>query len=415
MNRTASKPAESTEVPVKHRYDDSFRQRRAALCLVLLTGAAVALAGACVNDPGEVASVPPTTSPPDSGVFNTSDAQSDAVAPIALPSQDPTCAPGEPTSCCFGRKKYGGTPGADTSCGPNGDEDCCAYDALPGGTFNRMNDPALPATVPAFKLGRYLITTARFKVWMQEGGGLASKAPSEGAGAHPTLPYPQSGWRPEWTSRLARTPAELAIKVYTDPSSDGWGCTLDYYPQKPNYPVDCIDYYLMNAFCAWDGGYAITETMWEYAARGGTEQRPYAWGKDAPVSLDTSVFCLSGGGTWGIDLWCTNPANPAPLNVGSSKNGRGKWGTFDLMGNLMNMTIDEAGPMPPSCTNDCIIRPAEPTGLAVARGIAFHYPNNFSPEAYANMIATRPVEVPWEFNGSAFGFRCAYPESWPTK
>lgn len=343
------------------------------------------------------------------------------VGPVTLGPADPTCDPGEPTSCCFGKKKYNGRPGADTSCGPDGNEYCCAYDSIPGGMFNRSNDPAFPATLPGFKLGRYLVTTARFKVWMDEGGGLQSKAPAAGAGAVPGLEA-QTGWKTEWNANLAKTVEDLALSVYKDPGSDGWGCTLDFYPQRPNYPMTCVNWYQMQAFCAWDGGYAITEAMWEYATRGGSEQRPYAWGNDAPTSQDTSVYCLEGGGMWNVDLWCNNPTNPVPQNVGFSRNGKGKFGTYDLMGNALNITVDDRGanfsssapmgdyPMP--CTNNCVSRRDGET-RANTRGIAFLYPNSLQPAAYTNMIAKRSVTMRKDFNGANFSFRCAYPDAWP--
>lgn len=374
---------------------------------------ALVLGEAACSDEGGIAA-PPTTPEVPTG----SDAGADApVAPLAVPTTQPdiTCSPGEPTSCCYAAKRYGGRAGADTSCGPNGDEDCCKYDDIQGGSFNRLNNPALPATMPNFKLGRYLVTTARFKVWMDEGGGLAANAPAEGAGAHPALPYPLTGWKPEWNASLSATPEDLALKVYKDPGSVGWGCTLDYYPQNPKYPVNCIDYYLMQAYCAWDGGYAITEAMWEYAARGGAEQRPYAWGSEAPDSLDRSVYCIEGGGVWGVDLWCDNPLNPVPLDVGKASKGRGKWGSYDLMGNLLNMTVDEQGDPPASCGNDCVSRPTPAPNRAVARGISFIYPNNLTPAPYTNLMTGRPITVRKNFNGTSFGFRCAYPNSWPTK
>ncbi len=369
---------------------------------VLLPGSAGPGASASTN--GADASVPST-------------GEIGAVSPVAQSLTDVTCEPGEPTSCCLAAKRYGGRAGADKTCGVNGDEDCCKYDDIPGGSFNRMNNAGLPATMPGFKLGRYLITTARFKVWMEEGGGLLAKAPAEGAGAHPTLPYPATGWNPEWNKLLAKTNDELAVKVYKDPASEGWGCTLDYYPQSPRYPVNCIDYYLMQSYCAWDGGYAITEAMWEYAARGGSEQRTYAWGAEPPNSLDRSVYCLNGGGEWNVDLWCNNPVNPVPLDVGRASKGQGKWGTHDLMGNLLNMTVDDQNDISPptSCTNDCVSRVTPTPNRAVARGTSFVYPENLAPAKYSNLMTSRNITVRKNFNGAAFGFRCAYPNSWPTK
>jgi formylglycine-generating enzyme required for sulfatase activity len=334
-----------------------------------------------------------------------------------------------PRSCCLSQKVLGGRAGADNTCGPNGDEDCCKADQIPGGTFNRMNDPAFPAFVPNFNLGRYLVTTARFKIFMEQGFALQKKhpptSPAPFSGSHPSLGA-ITGWQEAWNEGcggdgcLPQNEDELDFRVYKDAASQGWGCTLDHYPQHPRYPMGCVDLYLANAFCAWDGGYLITEAQWEYAVRGGGEQRTYAWGSAAP-NLDNSVHCAQGGGTWGVDLWCTQPANPLPFDVGHHVAGQGKWGTYDLQGNMMNYTTDDAsidanGNLDPSklpvpCTDDCVNR--APINRSVARGISFQYPNNLEPQSvYGELVSKRPITVRKDFNGTNFGFRCAYPDGW---
>lgn len=358
----------------------------------------------------------------DSGPQNTSDA---TVQPAVLAAPDPCSGVPEPRSCCLGKNAYGGLAGTDKTCGPDHNEECCGIDDVPTSTFNRMNDPTLPATVPGFHLGRYLVTTARLKVWMDEGGGLQANAPpvspNPGSGAHPVAELAAvTGWQSDWNPGgkacggvgcLAADASELATRVYKDPASDGPGCTLDHYPDHPNYPASCIGYYEAVAFCAWDGGYLITEAQYESALRGGTDQRQYAWGSDAPDTLDRSVHCLNGGGIWNDDLWCTNPSqNPFAQDVGYSRNGQGKYGTYDLQGNLLNITADEQGDMPATCTNDCVNRPTPTPNREVARGISYAYPNNLGPDAYTDMISKRPVTGRKNFWGANFGFRCAYPD-----
>lgn len=397
--------------------------------LAVMVCGGLAQLGACSASGDTAVSPPPATMPDGGKVTPTADSGAPPPPPpsdrgdggvTAISVQpDITCDPGNPTSCCYARQKYGGRLGADKTCGPNGDEDCCAYDDIPGGTFNRGNDAAFPATLPNYKLGRYLVTTARFKVWMEEGGGLQANAPAVGAGAHPS--FPDSGWKAAYNDYLAVTPSDLKLKVYRDPGADGWGCTLDYYEDHPNYPTNCIDWYVMQAFCAWDGGYAITEAQWEYAAHGGSEQRTYPWGNTKSTALSTSVTCLEGGGTWGIDMWCNNPTNPVPKDVGWAKDGKGKYGTYDLVGNLMNMVRDEspnpiaAYPMP--CTNDCLPSFGSDGGTVptrtIARGIEFGLPMNLGPTAYNDLGIKRIVTVRKTFNGEFYGFRCAYPNSWP--
>lgn len=385
-------------------------------------------AGSDVASPGDSSTVP------DVGV--------EAGVPAVLPSPDPCAAVAGPRSCCLGELKYGGLAGTDKSCGPTGSDSCCKFDDVPGGTFNRMNNPAFPATLPEFKLGRYLVTTARFSVWMDEGGGLQANAPpvspAHGSGAHPTLGA-VTGWQAAWNPGgtacggvgcLAQDLAELKTRVYKDPASVGAGCTLDHYPDQPKLPVSCVGLYEATAFCAWDGGYLITEAMWEYATRGGAEQRPFAWGGQFPTGLDYAVYCIQGGGTWGIDLWCDNPAAPFWMDVGSSKMGQGKFGTFDLQGDLVNLTADDGpsvpAPMPVPCSNDCVNRITPDPNRVVARGIGDLYPDNLAGLTYpgvdagpdagfvvgGDMITGRPLTFRKNFWGAEAGFRCAYPVAW---
>jgi formylglycine-generating enzyme required for sulfatase activity len=399
-------------------------KRRASFLTIgfvtLLAGAAASpLLSGCsgADDPASPAAARKGRTP-DPSVDPTGTVGGDGGAVVLASNPDPCDGKQEPRSCCLAKLKYGGRGGADNSCGPDGNESCCKFDTVAAASFNRLNDPTLPATVPEFKLGTYLVTTARFKVFMEEGFALQSKhpptSPAAGSGAHPTLGN-TTGWQEAWNTGcggdgcLPKDDADLTLRVYKDSASDGWGCTLDHYPQQPNYPMSCIDHYLANAFCAWDGGYLITEAQWESAARGGAEQRPYAWGTEEPT-LDHSTFCATGGGEWNVDLWCTNPTNPAPSNVGSARKGKGKYGTYDLMGNVLNWTTDDQGAPPAECTNDCVNR--ADVNRAVARGIAFQYPNNLQPDAYSGMMSKRPITVRKNFNGTNFGFRCAYPNAW---
>src|SRR5262245_9701876 len=84
-------------------------------------------------------------------------------------------------ACGCGRLEFGpvadvradGPVGSCTSlpdtCGQGGNHDCCESVVVPGGTFNRTNDPAFPATVSSFRLDVYEVSVGRFRAFVDAG------------------------------------------------------------------------------------------------------------------------------------------------------------------------------------------------------------------------------------------------------
>jgi sulfatase modifying factor 1 len=275
--------------------------------------------------------------------------------------------------------------GLPATCGSTGDQDCCSSLVVPGGTYYHNNTGTEPATISDFLLDRYEITVGRFRKFV---AAYATYRPPAGAGADPKIPG--SGWDSSWTPTLPVTAGLLAAAL----ACNTYATWTDTAGTQETRPINCLDWYSAFAFCAWDGGRLPTDTEWNYAASGGTEQRIYPWGNTAPAFDATQAIydCLYKG-TGGS---CSN-ASIAP--VGSAPAGNGKWGHADLVGNVEEWMLDaNYGTYPEPC-NDC----GYPSTGTTLRGLRGGY---FSAQA-SSLVTSTPNSGSASTRGSTYGARCA--------
>jgi sulfatase modifying factor 1 len=286
-------------------------------------------------------------------------------------------APGQPPSC---QGRAGDAGDGVTACGAV-HESCCTSPLVTGGTFNRVytntgSEPSgegAQANVSSFRLDKYDVTVGRFRAFVAAWNNGAGWTPAARSGKHthlhggmglvdtsqPPGTY-ESGWLATDSGNISPTNSLLAC----DPSYAPWTPSSGANESRP---MTCANWYEAYAFCIWDGGFLPSEAEWAYAAAGGMLEREYPWGSVAPGTANQYAIygCYyQGTGT------CTSVANIAP--VGTARLGAGYWGQVDLVGNVIQWTLDWLEPIyaTPSVDGADLTMPTGLTG-AVVRGSSF--------------------------------------------
>lgn len=350
--------------------------------LVASASMVIGATGACTSDsPADPATTTGEGGPGGDGDVASTDGPRRAPdgAPIledgALDPDAPPVDPGKTGASCMGLA---------ATCG--GSKDCCASNLVAGGTFNRSNDPAFPATVSDFKLDVYEVTVGRFRTFVNAGKGTQSSPPAPGDGAHPKIA--SSGWNPAFNASLPATTADLKAGLKCIAAYPAW---TDAPSGHETNPLNCVTWFEAFAFCAWDGGRLPTEAEWNYAAAGGNEQREYPWG--AGIDLTKASYDCSGRGQ-GKCVFSDM------LPVGSkSPQGNGKWGQADLAGNVWEYTLDyDAEPYRLKSCTDCA--DLQPAMYRTFRG------GGFANEGFYAVTSDRLARSP-EIADYDVGLRCA--------
>ncbi|TMQ14929.1 MAG: formylglycine-generating enzyme family protein [Deltaproteobacteria bacterium] len=306
-----------------------------------------------------------------------------------------------------------------STCGPAGTDSCCNSPLIDGGMYFRSYDVAndhssgkligepvdmnSPATVTGFRLDKYEVTVGRFRAFVAAGQGTLMMHPAAGDGTHPRISG--SGWEAAWNASLTPgTTSLMAALKCTSTNPAGFATWTDTPGSNENRPINCISWYEAMAFCAWDGGYLPTETEWNYAATGGSQQRAYPW-SNPPSDLTVDALHASYADGTSDNPDCHGDGMPGCaltdiVNVGTKSQGDGRWGQSDLAGNLDEWVLDynnESTFYVNPCT-DCAYLTV--SRYRVLRG--GDYRNN----AIFMRTAVRTSNPP-QNRAPSFGFRCA--------
>jgi formylglycine-generating enzyme required for sulfatase activity len=217
--------------------------------------------------------------------------------------------------------------------------------------------------VSSFRLDNYAVTVGRFRQFVAAWNG--GWRPEEGAGKHSYLNGGQGlnnrhsspAYEPGWAV-VDNDSVVLTTKKLT--SCSGSNLTDDYqlipyacstWTEEPDVnerlPIVCVNWLEAYAFCIWDGAFLPSDAELEYAAAGGSQQRKYPWGPADPGQANQYAIVECSYPTSSI---CMSASKIAP--VGSASLGAGRWGQFDLVGNVRQLSFDGTTAYPTKCT-DC--------------------------------------------------------------
>jgi len=341
-------------------------------------GSAGASAGAGgVEDVGGAAGAAGISGSPGSG--------GDAGGPTLAP-EGPSCVGMSGTecngeSCCTTIVVPGGTfpmgRGTETCSG-------CADGCPAGMTCGADEQPEHSAVVSSFALDKYEVTVARFRAFVEAGGGTQGSPPWVGTGAHPLIAG--SGWDSAWNADLAADQATLVSRL-TCGTGSGSATWTSSPGANESCPMSCINWYEAFAFCIWDDGRLPTEAEWEYAAAGGDENRVYPWGNTVVEPLPANYNLIQSNSFFA---------------VGSYADGNGRWGHADLAGSMSEWVFDwYASDWYTTSQTGCVdCANLTPVTTHPSRG------GDWAANASAIRVTGRPGGNPTA-RGLGMGFRCA--------
>lgn len=276
---------------------------------------------------------------------------------------------------------------------------------LPGGTFLMGTDypeafpddgegPVRAVKLSPFRIDRFPVTNALFERFTTETG-YQTEAERFGWSFVFWAHIPSSRFKELVEDTVAAAPWWCKVGGASWRAPEGPGST---FAGREQHPVVHISWNDTQAYCKWSGQRLPTEAEWEYAARGGLEQKLYPWGDQLRPKGEHMCNIWQGefphrdtaedgyAGTCPVDVF---PANGYGLYsfAGNTWDWCADW--FDV---AFHASADRTNPQGP------------PTGTSrVMKGGSF-----LCHKSYCNRyrVAARTSNTP-DSSTSHIGFRCA--------
>ncbi len=204
-----------------------------------------------------------------------------------------------------------------------------------------------------FWMGRTEVTTGQFRRFVDESGYVTDAEKPGGV----TQCFDHDWDRYYFGSEIRHPWKPMADKSWRDP---GFGI-----PQKDSYPVVCVSYQDMKAFCLWltEAERAAgrlseeleirlpTESEWAYACRGGSQESHYFWwGNDlmegkGRLNISAIDFLPGRDTVWPLANapWSDEFAFLSPVDYYGEK-GRNGFGLADMCGGVWEFALDHFDP-----------------------------------------------------------------------
>ncbi|WP_313893223.1 formylglycine-generating enzyme family protein [Psychrobacillus sp.] len=248
--------------------------------------------------------------------------------------------------------------------------------------------PARKVTVDPFYIDSHTVTNAEFQQFVQETG---YQTEAEKFGWSFVFYQFISKEMHKHLQKVPGTPWWLVVEGANWYKPEGPGSTIE---NRLDHPVIQVSWNDAMAFCEWAGKRLPTEAEWEFAARGGLEQKKYAWGDE--LNPNGKHYCNIWQGSFPYEnteedgYHGTAPAQSFPPNG---------YGLYNVAGNVWEWCSDWFTSHPERLIDSASIHSQTPKSMRGGSYLCHHsYCNRYR-------VAARSSNTMDSATGN-IGFRC---------